>query len=142
MKRKVGIDYGRCRIGLAVESPVCSFAMPFTTILQEKSIPKTIEKILLSLERVQPIASFILGLPLLFSGQDNPFSLEVRAFAKQLYKLTHISVILWDERLTTKQAEAILKSANVKRKKRNAITDPIAATLILQSYLDSLAEIY
>ncbi|GAB4190970.1 MAG: Holliday junction resolvase RuvX [Simkaniaceae bacterium] len=138
MGRKIGIDYGKARIGLAIESPAFSFALPHTTIPNDKDINITIQKLLEALKNVQEIDSFIIGLPLLLNGKDSPLSLEVKEFAKGLQERINKPIIFWDERLTSKQVDKTLIGHRVKRKKRDSLSDSLAAAVILQSYLDSL----
>ncbi len=138
MKRKVGIDYGRSRLGISVESPTTnSFALPFSTIPYSPNQTQLLDNLFKALSHLS-IDSFILGLPLLLNGQDSPLCAEIRAFGQAIEEKTAIKVILWDERLTTRQANVILKSVKMKRKKRDRLSDPIAASIILQSYLDSV----
>lgn len=138
MKRKVGIDYGRSRLGISVESPTTnSFALPFCTIPYSPKQDQLIDNLLKPLSHLS-IDSFILGLPLLLNGEDSPICAEIRAFGKAIENRAAIKVILWDERLTTRQANVILKSVKMKRKKRDRLSDPIAASIILQSYLDNM----
>ena len=138
MKRKVGIDYGQARIGLSVESPTKdSFALPLTTIPYSKNVTVLIDTLLKTLSHFS-IDCFVLGLPLLLDGTESPACLEIRNFKEMLEARTQIKVVLWDERLTTRQANVMLKSIKMKRKKRDHLSDRVAATLILQSYLDSM----
>ncbi|MGL4348556.1 MAG: Holliday junction resolvase RuvX [Chlamydiales bacterium] len=138
MKRKVGIDYGKSRIGLSLESPTGdSFALPFTTVPYSANVTSLIDTILKTLSHLS-IDCFVLGLPLLLSGEDSPICLEIRKFGEALEAATKIKVVLWDERLTTRQAHVMLKSIKMKRQKRDHLSDRVAASLILQSYLDSM----
>jgi putative Holliday junction resolvase len=78
------------------------------------------------------------GLPLLLSGEEGQGATAARRFAARLREsLGDVDVELWDERLTTVQAERTLISANVKRRKRRQVVDGFAAVLILENYLDS-----
>jgi putative Holliday junction resolvase len=138
MRRKVALDYGKARMGIALESPVGSFAMPFGKINMEKTAEETIEKLFSVLKDIKEIDCFIIGLPLFLNGQDSPLSLEIRDFADKLRAMKKIAVILWDERLSSKEVDKMLISNKVKRKKRDLLSDSLSATVILQSYLDSL----
>jgi len=73
------------------------------------------------------------------NGKDSEITKEVREFASCLQAALTQPIKLWDERLTSKQAERILIEEGVKRRKRTTVTDTMAATIILQSYLDSLS---
>jgi len=85
-----------------------------------------------------PIEQVIIGLPLDMRGKDSPMTEEVRKFADYLGKALQLPIVLWDERLTSAQAERQLRDAGMKRKQRAEFNDTLAAALILQSYLDSL----
>lgn len=138
MKRKVGIDYGKSRIGISVESPTGdSFALPLTTIPYSTNVTTLIDTLLKALSHLS-IDCFVLGLPLLLNGEESLICLEIRKFGEMLEARTQIKVVLWDERLTTRQANVMLKSIKMKRKKRDHLSDRVAASLILQSYLDSM----
>ncbi len=137
MQRAVAIDYGKARIGLAVESPLHSFAMPHGVISCHRELETTIDRILERLSDIE-ISYFVVGLPLLLNGKDSPLSVEVREFAAKLSQKAQVPHVFWDERLTSKQVDKFLQSQQIKRKKRDKLSDPLAATLILQSYLDSL----
>ncbi len=133
MGKICAIDYGMVRIGLAISDINKIIAFPFKTIQNTSSVIKSVLPHL-NLDELELI---VIGLPLLLNGKDSDMTKQVREFAKELEKQTNIPIVLWDERLTSTYADRCLKEAGMKRKKRNKKTDPIAATLILQSYLDS-----
>ena len=85
-----------------------------------------------------PIDAIVVGLPLDMRGKDSPMTEEVRKFADYLKAALQLPIVLWDERLTSAQAERQLQDAGLKRKERAQFNDTLAAALILQSYLDSL----
>ena len=90
------------------------------------------------LVRVKEAGTVIVGLPLLLSGEEGTKAAEARDFAAQLgRRLPGVRIELWDERLTTAEAERTMLAGNVRRKKRKESMDALAAVLILQSYLDS-----
>ena len=78
-----------------------------------------------------------MGFPLRLDGTEGIQCEKVRHFARLLDKAFHLPVVLWEESFSTKDAEAYMAEAKVKRHKRRAIVDRIAASIILQSYLDS-----
>lgn len=135
MGRILGIDFGMKRIGLALSDPSKIIASPLKSLQAGKSLEQTADLILLELKEVE---SIVLGLPLLLSGKDSETTETVRKFATILETKSNLPLILWDERLTTTQVEKILKEGNMRRKKRTQHLDTMSATLILQSYLDSL----
>ena len=79
-----------------------------------------------------------MGYPLNMNGTLGPQSEYVLEFKKMLEDETHLEVILYDERLTTLEVQKVMISADVSRNKRKKVVDTLAATLILQSYLDSI----
>lgn len=137
MKRIAGIDYGDKRIGLALSDPSCFLASPFKVIATCRTPEETAKSILKELTSYEPIKVIVLGLPLKMSGEESPGSVKVRELAKHLEELSDKTIVFWDERLTTTQVERTLKEAEMSRKKRAKHLDTMAATMILQSYLDS-----
>lgn len=133
MGRILAIDFGMKRIGLARSDPSKIIASPFKTIQCGKTLEETAALIIKECEGVDMI---ILGLPLLLSGKDSETTATVRAFAALLEEKSGLPLILWDERLTSKQVEKLLIEGNVSRKKRSQHVDVLSATLILQSYLN------
>lgn len=140
MGKTVGIDYGMVRIGLAVSDDRSIMAFPLKCIQALKDHKKTAEAIIQELSK-SDVDSFVIGLPPLMSGKDSDMTREVRAFAKVLEEASGKTVALWDERLTSKEIEKLLIEGNVKRKKRSKFIDPLSATLILRSYLDSTKQL-
>ncbi len=133
MGRVLGVDFGMKRIGLARSDPMKIIASPLKTILAGKTLEITADLIVKECEAVETI---VLGLPLLLSGKDSETTTTVRKFASILEKKSELPLILWDERLTSKQVEKLLIEGNVRRKQRAQYVDTMSATLILQNYLD------
>jgi len=132
----IGVDYGRARIGVAFSDDNQKIAFPKDAVLGKHDPEKNAHLLSKELEK-QSYAAIIVGLPLLMSGKDSPMTEEVKKFANLLESLTTKPVILWDERLTSKQIERELIFSDVKRKERTKVVDSMAAALILQSYLDT-----
>ena len=130
--RFLGIDYGKARIGLAISDEEKIIATPLDTIKNQKDYLDIILKII----KEKDVEKTIIGLPLLLSGKDSDFTTEVREFAKKIKTLSNIEIVLWDERLTSKEVEKFLISEKIKRKKRSKLVDSMSAVLILQSYLN------
>lgn len=143
--RIIGIDYGMARIGVALSDESKIIASSMRTIQAEKKIEATAQKIVNDLkshakEHSYRIDKIVIGLPLMMSGKHGMLADEVKHFSTLLQTLlTETPIILWDERLTTVQAERSLRESNFSRKKRSKLVDNVAATIILQSYLDSLS---
>lgn len=133
MGRLLGIDYGKARIGLAVSDETKLVARPLGSLENCSTFFKALQR---QIQPLLPIESIILGLPLLLSGKESPMSTEVRKFSERLQEALPFPVILWDERLTSAQADRSLRDAGLKRRERAKVEDTFAATLILQSYLD------
>jgi len=136
--RILGIDYGRRRIGLAVSDEAGFLARPLDPHLRTRSLKKDLEH-LSRLAREFEVETIVVGLPLNMDGSKGEMALEVEGFVSQLQELSKIAVIVSDERLTSVEAERVLLEGNVKRKDRKQLRDGLAATLILQGYLDSQA---
>ncbi len=135
MGRLLGIDYGRVRIGVSVSDETRMIARPLCCLEYKKDF---IEKLQKELKPLLPIDAIVVGLPLDMRGKDSPMTEEVRKFADYLKAALQLPIVLWDERLTSAQAERQLQDAGLKRKERAQFNDTLAAALILQSYLDSL----
>ncbi len=133
MTRLLGLDYGRARIGIAITDKGRRIASPLKTLENRKGFFEQLKK---EIKNYLPIDGIVLGLPLYLSGKDSDMTKEVREFSQKLEETLSTPVILWDERLTSLQIERELRDAGVNRKKRAEVSDALAATLILQSYLD------
>ncbi len=136
--RILGLDVGSKTIGVAVSDELGWTAQGLKTIQiqedeQKSGIPE-LEEII----REYGIEKIIVGLPKNMNGTIGPRGEISLQFAKLLKNRFSLPVELWDERLTTMAAELILLTADVSRKKRKKVIDKMAASLILQSYLDSL----
>jgi putative Holliday junction resolvase len=135
MGRLLGIDYGRVRIGVSISDETKMIARPLCCLEYKKDF---IDKLQKEFKPLLPIDQVIIGLPLDMRGKDSPMTEEVRKFADYLHTALQLPIVLWDERLTSAQAERQLRDAGMKRKQRAEFNDTLAAALILQSYLDSL----
>lgn len=137
MGRVAAVDFGLKRLGIAVSDERKMLASPFETLQAKKSMAETAKALFDLLQTKGPIDAIILGLPLLLSGKEGEMVAQVKLFAHLLKEYYTGPIIFWDERLTTAQAERSLKEMDMNRKKRAKYTDLLAATLILQTYLDS-----
>ena len=141
MGRILGIDYGEVRTGLALSDMSETLASPFKTLKMAKDPKISIERLLKEIAE-HTIIRLVVGLPLLLSGKESNMTQTVKVFAKNLEMASSLPLILWDERLTSKEVERLMIEAKVKRKKRTSHLDTLSATLILQSYLDSKKKSY
>jgi putative Holliday junction resolvase len=132
--RIVGIDFGLKRIGVAISNPL-NMAMPLGKIERQKDNKKTLLFLNKLLKDYKDISKFVIGLPLHLSGHESDMSHEARKFATFLETETKIPVVFVDERLTSKNAENILRECDMTRKNRKDHVDTLSATLILETYL-------
>jgi putative Holliday junction resolvase len=135
----LGLDLGSKTIGVAASDPERRLASAVETIRRKNFA--TDAKRLLALADERRCAGFVLGLPLNMNGSEGPRAQSVRAFARNLAKLTDLPIALWDERLSTAAVERELIAADVSRQKRAAVIDQHAAAFILQGALDRLARL-
>ncbi|MCB0307999.1 MAG: Holliday junction resolvase RuvX [Bdellovibrionales bacterium] len=127
----MALDYGRKRIGLALSDPLGISAQPLGFFEMSPKIFLKLEELIIE----KQVIEIVVGYPKNLKGEVGTMAKEVDHFVNNFKKHTDIPIVLWDERLTTAQAEAMLIDADVRRNKRKQIRDSIAASLILQSYL-------
>ena len=136
MGRIMALDVGNVRIGIAVSDLMGIIANPLETYTRKGNLAVDAEYIA-NLAKQKEISLFISGLPLSLSGGENEQTLKTREFIEELQKHTDIPVKFLDERFTTLSAERVLIQGNVRRENRKKVIDKVAATIILQNYLDS-----
>jgi putative Holliday junction resolvase len=129
----IGIDVGERRVGLAASDPTGTIASPFRTV--ERG-PRFWRDLALAVSERQPRLA-VIGLPRRLDGTEGPAAMETRRFATELARRLHVEVEFWDERLTTKEAERSLITQGVRRAGRRRQVDAVAASLMLQAYLDA-----
>ena len=134
--RLIGIDAGTKTLGLALSDVTRTIASPLETIQRTKFAADA--QRLFALAATHKISGFVLGLPANLDGSEGPRAQATRAFARNINKLSALPVLLWDERLTTAEAERMLIAADTSRKRRAEVIDKLAATLILQGALDRM----
>lgn len=127
------VDYGDARTGLAHCDKYESIASPTGTIF-EWNAQKCLEKVAAKAKELES-ELIVVGLPVNMDGSQGERAQKCRDFADKLHALTDIETVLWDERVTTMQAINILNETNVRGKKRKEVIDTVAATLILESYM-------
>ena len=133
--RILAIDYGSRRMGLAVSDPLGITAQGLET-LERKNKRADFGRLERTIREYQ-VREIVLGNPLRMSGQEGTQSQKVAEFAEQLRQRFQLPVHLWDERLTSAEANRLLREAEVSTKKRAQAVDRMAAVLILQSFLQS-----
>jgi len=131
----MGLDYGDRRIGVAVSDSLGWTAQGLETIERRKE-GSEFERIA-ELVKQHEVEEIVVGLPKNMNGTIGPRGEICMTFAEDLRAKLNLPVHLWDERLTTVSAQRTLLDADVSRKKRKDVVDKMAASLILQNYLDS-----
>jgi len=133
-KRWFGIDFGETRTGVAISDPLGSFAIPFRTLPGGR---QTLAP-LVAAARQEGVAGVVLGLPKNMDGTLGPAAEKVQQFAEQLRaSLPEIEIVLWDERMTTLEAQKRLHEAGKNTRSSRKIIDQVAAQILLQNYLDA-----
>lgn len=138
--RILGVDYGEAVIGLAVSEETGRIAQGLWA-LRRRGGPGGREaadhmEAIAEIAQGREVGEIVVGLPKNMDGTLGPAAQAAQAFAQALGSRTGLPVHLWDERLTTRQAERAMIAAGVRRNKRRAALDVAAATLILQGFLD------
>lgn len=133
--RVMGLDYGDRNIGVAVSDAFRWTAQGLTVVERRRDGGEA--DVLAGLVKEHEVSEIVVGLPKNMNGSIGPRGEISIAFAEQLGQKLGIPVHLWDERLTTVAAERTLLEADVSRRKRKQVIDKMAATLILQNFLDS-----
>lgn len=132
--RKIGLDIGSVRIGIATSDAIGIIASPFEVHIR-KSLKADAYYVAALAEKLNA-DTIVIGKPLKLDGSSGQSVLMVEEFANELSKISDIPIAFQDERLSTVSAERILIEGNVKREKRKNLIDAVAATIILQNYLD------
>lgn len=140
--RFVGIDFGRKRIGMSISDATAFLARPWQTVPVAGADPETAAALIADffprlMNEAESVDGIVIGLPRKLNGEDTDQTADVRVFAKQLEMITAIDVYLVDERLTSVEAEQQLAAREKDWKKRKQQIDAVAATIILQDFLDS-----
>ena len=137
--RIMGLDYGSKTVGVAMSDPLGITAQAVEPIWRkdENKLRKTCARIeeLISEYEVERI---VLGLPKHMNNDLGERAQKALAFGEMVKRRTGLEVVMWDERLTTVEAERTLIENNVRRENRKQYIDKIAAVFILQGYLDSI----
>lgn len=135
MSRILAIDFGERRIGLALSDPLGITAQGLPTIDTKKI--KDVFGFIGNLVTEKGVDKLVVGMPRNMNGSIGPQGERVKRFMQKLARKTEVDVVTWDERLTSVQSKRNMREMGTKLRKKE-VTDRISATLILQSYLDSL----
>ncbi len=134
--RILAVDLGKARTGLAISDEGQFLASPLKTVTEYNE-----QRLLIAVSGVAAehgVGRIVVGHPRNMDGSRGESAQRAEAFAAALGETTGCEVVLWDERMTTVTAIGYLNEADVRGKKRKAVVDTVAATVILQNYLDSL----
>ena len=132
----LGLDVGERRVGVAVSDPERHLAVPLRSVARDGAI-----EALAVLAREYEVADVVVGLPLTLRGEAGPQAESASAFARELERRLRLPVHLWDERLSTQEAQRRVLAPSKRRGRRERTprpvdTDALAASIILQAYLD------
>ena len=134
MKKIMGVDYGDARTGIAISDLMCSI-VGSTTVVPSRNREKAIADIV-KLCQDNMVGQIVVGLPRNMDGTEGIRAELCREFADLLAAATGLPVTMWDERRTTVEAHNILSQHNYHGKKRKNTVDAVAASLILEGYLN------
>lgn len=135
--RIMGLDYGSKTVGVAISDDMQITAQPVETIVRERSnkLRKTYQR-LEELIGQYEVGMIVIGKPLNMNGTEGEMVQAVKSFSDELSRRTELETVLIDERLTTAEADRILKDTGVAISGRKEHIDKMAAAIILQTYLD------
>lgn len=137
-QRVLGMDVGARRIGLAVSDPLGITAQGIETL--ERRNKRTDFGILERVIKRYEVGEIVVGNPISMSGNKGIQSEKMAVFADELRRRFTIPVHLWDERLTTAEAQRILDQTDMSTRRRGEVIDQMAAVLILQSFLEARSQ--
>ena len=136
----MGVDYGRQRIGLALSDASGMLARPWKTLARignPRQVAQALANELAALDRAEePVAVLVLGYPRRLNGEPGEQTAAVQQVFERVKALLAIPVVLQDERLSSREAEALLARREKDWRKRKTQLDAMAAAVILQDYLD------
>ena len=133
--RKMGIDYGDVRIGIAMTDALCIISSPFE-VYKNKGEEDALNHIV-NLIKEYDVDEVAMGLPLNMDGTEGERAVIHKNFGQKLSELSGVKVEYVDERLTSAEAEEILISSGVRREKRKELIDKISAQIILQTHINN-----
>lgn len=133
--RYLALDVGSKRIGVAVSDELGLTAQPVLTLERRRNTREDLRSLARLARRFNAVG-VVVGKPLRLSGESSQRFTKTQAFAEELGELSGLPIHYWDERLTTVEAHHILYEAGHKRQEHRRLVDQVAATLILQSFLD------
>ncbi len=138
MAKVLGLDVGDSTIGVAVSDTLGWTAQGIMTI-RRRNVSYDLSS-LRQLIREHDVSEVVVGLPMMMNGRSDGQTHKTIRFVNILREAFHLPIYTWDERFSTVEASKTLEVGNVKRKKRAELIDKVAATIILQGYLDNKNE--
>ena len=136
MKRLLGIDLGKARVGMAISDELALLAHPLETFPADK--PNAVFERIAAIVREKDVERVVVGLPRNMNGTMGPAATEALEFVDRLREKLPCPVVTWDERLTTVAAHRALRDAGRSTRTTRGQVDQVAAQMILQGYLDQL----
>ncbi len=133
--RTLALDYGEARIGVAISDPSGWLAQPLETIATKRGDADALARIA-EIVKTREVGQIVIGLPLHMDGRRGPEVERTHAFGERVHERTGVPVDYLDERWTSREAERALDDAGVSRKKQRGRVDPIAAALLLRTWLE------
>jgi putative holliday junction resolvase len=134
--RLLGLDLGEKTIGLALSDVMRSIASPYETLMRGK-FGKDADK-LQQIITEQKVGGLVIGYPVNMDGSFGPRAQSTRTFVSNLEKRFELPMLLWDERLSTMAVERTMLAADLSRERRAELVDKLAASYMLQGFLDSV----
>ncbi len=129
----MSVDFGDARTGIAVCDRTEFLASP-VGVIEERNFNVCVDKVAYMAKEYE-VGEIVVGYPKNMNGSIGPRAEKCDTFAQKLREIVEVPVVLWDERSTTVSAHNILNETNTRGKKRKAVIDAVAATIILESYL-------
>ena len=134
--RALGVDFGQRRVGLALSDATRLIAQPFKTLNNTGDISKLVRE-LCELIELNEVTQLVVGWPLRLNGKEGLQTRRVGRFIESIQAVNATPIATWDERLSTVAAERALIEGRLERRARRDVVDQVAASLILQSWLDA-----
>lgn len=138
--RVIGLDYGSKTVGVALSDELMLTAQPLTTIHRDR--PTKLRQTLAQIEQIieqYDVDRIVVGWPKKLDNGEGERCEKTKEFGDMLENRTGLEIIYQDERLTTAQADGVLEQGGIRKDKRKQYIDKMAASLILQNYLDTLS---
>lgn len=138
--RVIGLDYGSKTVGVALSDELMLTAQPLTTIHRDR--PTKLRQTLAQIEQIieqYDVDRIVVGWPKKLDNEEGERCEKTKEFGDTLENRTGLEIIYQDERLTTAQADGVLEQGGIRKDKRKQYIDKMAASLILQNYLDTLS---